>query len=306
MKDRSTVDQVWFSLLGLLMIFGCYQERNESIRLMNAGVKYSLEGRDESAISKFEQAGKVDPTNHRAYFNLGVVHQKKKRLAQAASAFEKAVAVKPERGEYLYQYAMSLQELGQCDKAIPVLRKSSEVQPAHAETWLRLGECQLRLEKFDAAQDTLIRAINSKPLLAKSYLNLGRLYSDFRQFKHAIQTYRTGIDVLSAARDSGYKARGLDDVILALHQDLGTVYGRIKKIDKAVEVLSRARKLRKDEPSTLFNLGMMLKDVEGQEAEAQKVLKRFISLSGSGQTPWRKRAAEEAYDKLKARAKKAP
>ena len=286
----------------ILVGFGCHQERNESIRLMNAGVRLAQQGNMGEALSKLSQAGKVDPTNHRAFFNQGIILQKRKRFDEAKIAFQEAVKGSPERGEYLYQLGMVLHEMKAFSQAIPVLKKSSEVRPNHGETWLRLGECQIATEAFDAAQDTLVRAIELKPLLPKTYLNLARLYTDFRQFPHAIQTYKTGIDVLEAAKAKGFKTKELDAVILALHQDLGGVYRRMNRTERAIEILTAAQKLRKNEPTTLFNLGMILKDVEGRESEAGDILKKYISMSGTAQTPWRKRAAEEAYDKIKARA----
>ncbi|MGB0645761.1 MAG: tetratricopeptide repeat protein [Bradymonadia bacterium] len=295
------------SLVVAVLVFtmaqsACHQERNESIRLMNAAVKLANEGRTEEAISRLSDAALVDPTNHRAPFNKGIILQKSKRFKEARKAFQAAVDGSPERAEYLYQLGMVLHEMGEFAAAIPVLKKSSQVRPNHGETWLRLGECQVATEDFDGAQDTLIKAIELKPLLSKSYLNLARLYSDFRQFPNAIQTYKTGIDVLKSAKDAGFKAAELDGVLLALHQDLGTVYRRLDRTEQAIEVLTEARALKKDEPATLFNLGMILKDIEGREDEAKTVLKRYVSLSGSRQSPWRKRAAEEAFDKLKARS----
>ena len=298
----------WSVVIGTLLLFGiglgCHQERNQSIRLMNAGVKLAQEGRSEEALSRFRDAAEADPTNHRAYFNEGIILQKNKRFAEAKDAFTNAVKGSPERGEYLYQLGMVLHEMKAYADAIPVLKKSSEVRPTHGETWLRLGECQLATEDFDGAQDTLIKSIELKPLLSKSYLNLGRLYADFRQFRHSIQTYKTGIDVLSSAQKEGFSAKELGGVLLALHQDLGAVYRRLDRTEQAIETLTAARKLKSDEPATLFNLGMILKDVQGRESEAKSILKRYISLSGRSQKPWRKRAAEEAYDKLKARGSK--
>lgn len=293
-----------FCVASTMVFLSCHQERNESIRLMNAAVKLANEGRQEEAISRLTQAATVDPTNHRAHFNKGIILQTSKRFDEAREAFKLAVDGAPDRAEYLYQLGMVLHEKGECSDAIPVLIKSSQVRPNHGETWLRLGECQMATEDFDGAQDTLIKAIEAKPLLSKSYLNLGRLYSDFRQFPNAIQTYKTGIEVLVAAKTAGFRAPELDSVVLALHQDLGTVYRRMGRVEQAIEVLTDARKLKRDEPATLFNLGMILKDVEGREEEAKTILKRFVSLSGSRQTPWRKRAAEEAFDKLKARTSK--
>jgi Flp pilus assembly protein TadD len=301
MMQRGRTSLVMAIFVIFLGTSGCHQERNESIRLMNAAVKLANEGRAEEAITRLAEAARVDPTNHRAHFNRGIILQKGKRFNEARDAFELAVKGSPDRAEYLYQLGMVLHEMGNYTDAIPVLVRSSVVRSNHGETWLRLGECQVATEDFDGAQDTLIKAIELKPLLSKSYLNLGRLYSDFRQFPNAIQTYKTGIDVLGAAKKAGFRAKELDGVLLALHQDLGTVYRRMDRTDQAIEVLTTARALKRDEPATLFNLGMILKDIMGREDEAKSVLKRYVSLSGSKQKPWRRRAAEEAYDKLKAR-----
>ena len=53
------------AVLVFTMMQSEYQERNESIRLMNAAVKLANEGRTEEAISRLSDAALVDPTNLR-------------------------------------------------------------------------------------------------------------------------------------------------------------------------------------------------------------------------------------------------
>ena len=60
-----------------LLCLGCYQERNESIRLMNQGLQQAKNNKSANAIKFLKQSAETDPTNHRAYFYEGMIRSQK-------------------------------------------------------------------------------------------------------------------------------------------------------------------------------------------------------------------------------------
>jgi len=67
------------TLFGLCVILlassvsGCHEERNQSIRLMNEGLKLVKRDRMGEAVKTFAEAAQVDPTNDRARYYQGMV-----------------------------------------------------------------------------------------------------------------------------------------------------------------------------------------------------------------------------------------
>src|SRR5262245_62901272 len=59
-----------------LLELGCSRNRQEAVNLANQGdleVKVNVEG----AINKYDQASRMDPTNHRIFFKLAMAYKKK-------------------------------------------------------------------------------------------------------------------------------------------------------------------------------------------------------------------------------------
>src|SRR4051794_7564664 len=77
-------------ILGVVLVAGCYQERNKSIELMNHGVEMGRQKLYDSAVRDLKQAINVDPTNAAAHFNLGVIFKDMKKWSDSAGEFGEA------------------------------------------------------------------------------------------------------------------------------------------------------------------------------------------------------------------------
>ena len=91
MVRRSAVAAV-MAAFTLAASAGCSRTDIDAVNLANEGdqsLKVDLDG----AISKYEQATKLDPNNHIIFYKLGIAYEKKEAWDKVASTMSAALAV---------------------------------------------------------------------------------------------------------------------------------------------------------------------------------------------------------------------
>jgi Flp pilus assembly protein TadD len=78
-----------------MLVSGCSRSHIEAINLANQGDQ-SVKVNVEQAISKYEQAVQLDPTNHRILWKLAAAYEKKEDWDKLASTTSRATLVAPE------------------------------------------------------------------------------------------------------------------------------------------------------------------------------------------------------------------
>ena len=98
--------------LSLFLLFGCYQARNESIRLMSEGLKVAKGGSISSGLKLLAKAAEVDPTNHRALYYQGMLSVKRLgEMERGAQFLEAAIKIKDTNYEYFYHLGFAYYRL---------------------------------------------------------------------------------------------------------------------------------------------------------------------------------------------------
>ena len=99
----------------------------------------------DSAISKYEQATQLDPTNHRILWKLATAYQKKEDWDKVAATCAKAESVAPTHADYyfLHGYALEQQAI-KGRRAGPKRRRRSRQRPSSIRTWRRLLRPRVR------------------------------------------------------------------------------------------------------------------------------------------------------------------
>src|SRR5262249_35699301 len=93
------------SLLGA----GCSLNRQEAAKLAIKGdqeVKLNLDG----AINDYEQATKLDPTNHKIFFKLAMAYRKKEDWDKMASTLARASQLAPKFANYWLERGWALEQ----------------------------------------------------------------------------------------------------------------------------------------------------------------------------------------------------
>src|SRR3954462_9063701 len=109
-------------LLGLVLAAGtlvssasmtaCSRNNIEAVNLANEGDKEKGSNPD-GAISKYEQATNLDPTNHKILGKLASAYQKKEQWDKVAATCAKAEKIAPKYANYFFLHGHALMEQAQ-------------------------------------------------------------------------------------------------------------------------------------------------------------------------------------------------
>jgi tetratricopeptide (TPR) repeat protein len=268
------------------MTTGCHQERNESIRLMNAGLAKFKREKPFQAMDLLGRAGEVDPTNHRAFYYQGLIQsQKLGNLPKAEEFLRKAIAVTDKNYEYHYHLGSVLLDNKDPRSAIGALKSAIALRGSHAESHLRLGMALEETGEIDKAQESYRESIRQNPRFPEAYNALGNLYLQYEHPSHAAHVFKNGIE------NNPSWARN--------YHDLGLVYQGQKRLEAAISNFEKSLGLDPANVGAAFNLGMAHAD-RGAKRDALRYLNAYLVNRGGTEDPLRVQAAQEMIHRLEA------
>ena len=265
---------------------GCNQARNDSIRMMNEGLKLFRNQKIHKAVEALAQAVKTDPTNDRAHYYEGMIrYQKLGDSERGEKLLRRAVELNGDDPDYHYHLGAVLAGLSRDREAIDQFDQAVALKADHAEAHLRRGRSLERLEKYDDAQAAYREAVKSDPRLPEAYNALGMLYFRFEKYAHAAQVLRNAVE-------------NVPDFAQNYH-DLGLVYQAQKRYDDAVVQFTRSMGLDPGQPAALFNLGMTYA-ANDNPVEALKALKQYLVQKSAAEDKVRSQTARDVVARIEA------
>lgn len=233
---------------------GCSRNNIEAVNLANEGDKEKATNID-GAISKYEQATNLDPTNHKILGKLANAYQKKEQWDKVASTCAKAEKIAPKFANYYFQHGMALARqavkgpTGWGDAKGP-LEEAIKLDPNIADAHFELAEVHLHLDDEAGALQSYTNAISKKPDQLAFYGPLADLYIRLNYIDQAEQ-------VLTQALSFGKEG---DKALFAVHSLLGDIYDRKHDLGKAVTEYEAAKKAcgqcnEAGQQIAFFNLG---------------------------------------------------
>jgi tetratricopeptide (TPR) repeat protein len=267
---------------------GCSRNNIEAVNLANEGDKAKSTDVD-SAISKYEQATNLDPTNHRILWKLALAYTKKEAWDKVATTCAKAEKLQPKNALYYFQHglAMARQAVkgpttwadakGPLEEAIKLdnnVGDGDHYGAAHFE----LAEVLLHMDDEKGALDEYTKAIQSKPDSLPFYGPLAELYLRLNHVAEAEQVLTTA---LSFAKEG-------DKALFAIHSLLGDIYDRKNDTAKAVGEYELAKKAcgqcnEAGQQIAFFNLGAAYASLKPpRKSEAMAQLQSFQKMICKG------------------------
>lgn len=267
---------------------GCSRNNIEAVNLANEGDKAKPTDID-SAISKYEQATNLDPTNHRILWKLGLAYTKKEDWSKVATTMAKAEKLQPKNALYFFQHGLAMARqavkgptswadakapLEEAIKLDPNVGDGDHYGAAHFE----LAEVLLHMDDEKGALDEYTKAIMSRPDTLSFYGPLAELYLRLNLVTEAEQVLTTG---LSFAKE-GEKA------LFAVHSLLGDIYDRKNDTGKAVSEYELAKKAcgpcnEAGQQIAFFNLGAAYASIKPpRKGEAMAQLQSFQKMICKG------------------------
>lgn len=234
--------------------FGCSRDHIEAINLANTADK-AVAVNVEGAIEKYEEATRLDPSNHRIIWKLAKAYQKKEDWNQMASVLARAAQVAPSFANYWYYRGYALTQKAQKDnpdaweEAKAPLAKCIETDPNYAECYHELGNAMLWTNNEQTALDNYSKAIEHDPTVSYFYPPYGELLVTFKLYDQAEQVLKEGTRIIPPGEKHNNNLYGMYVLLAEVYQARGDMGSMVQVLEKANEVGGEAH------PEIAFNLG---------------------------------------------------
>jgi len=252
------------------------------------------------AIAKYEQATKLDPTNHRIFYKLAKAYKKKEEWDKVASTLARATDIAPGYANYWFERGWALEQQAKkkaisYEEAKEPYKKCIDADPNRDECYDRLANAYLWTDDEQKALQNYTKAIEHRPSDLNYYCGLADLYIRLSYMKEAEQ-------VLKEAK--GMADPGNKD-LFGVHVLLAQVYQDRQQLKEMVTELEAAKAVGGDDhPEILFNLGSTYAKLDPpRKAEALQMLAGFAARACKGKDKGKYQDQCEQGQALEARLK---
>lgn len=206
-------------------LFAVAQEKKSADSLVNEGFELMKANQFDSAISRFQEAIKLDPKSSEAHRQLGATLSILKRIHEAQQYLEKAVELdpnspmaylnlgnnlmslrridealtayntgknlRPSDGRFDNALGLVMYSVGRFEEALPHYLKASERLPNSAGYAFNAGLTYVRLGRAADAIPLLEKAVRLDPDFRNAWFHLGHSYSATRRFRESVKAWAT-------------------------------------------------------------------------------------------------------------------
>ena len=187
----------------MLGLGACSRNNIEAVNLANEGDKAKATDID-TAISKYEQATNLDPTNHRILWKLALAYTKKEAWDKVATTCAKAEKLQPKNALYYFQHGLAMARQAvkgptSWADAKPPLEQAIQLDTNvgdgdhYGAAHFELAEVLLHMDDEKGALDEYTKAITSKPDTLPFDGPLAELYLRLNHVAEAEQVLTTGL-----------------------------------------------------------------------------------------------------------------
>jgi len=253
-----SVKRVTSLAVGLSVALGaasCSRDHIEAINMANVADK-SLKVNVEGAIEKYEEATRLDPSNHLILGKLANAYHKKEDWDKMASTLARAQQVAPDFASYAYKRGFALmQKAAQgnpdaYEEAKQPLQKCIETDPNYAECYHELGTANLWTDNEQAALDNWTKAIEHDPTVAYFYPPLAETLISLKMYDQAGAVLREGTRIIQPTDEhTKNNLYGMYVLLSMVSQAKGDTSAMVSALEKANEVAGDQN------PEIGFNLG---------------------------------------------------
>jgi tetratricopeptide (TPR) repeat protein len=231
----------------------CSRNSIEAVNLSNEADK-QRESNPEEAISKYEQAKNLDPSNYRILWKLARVYQKKENWEKVDETLAPACKLAPDHADFFWLKGYALEQMaikkgtGWADAKEP-LQQAAKLDPNYADPHFDLANVLYHLDDEHGALEEYTKAIEIKPNLLAAYGELADLYRRLGFADQAMQVVKEGV-TWDKGDKSGFNVHTLYGFLLEQKGDLS---GAITEYEKAKTACGKCNE--KGEQIAYFNLG---------------------------------------------------
>lgn len=122
------------------------------------------------AIGKFDQAGRLDPTQAKTFLYWGLTLNLQEKYDEAISKFQTAIQLDPENSKAYANWGGSLVRLGKYQEAITGLQKALNINPFNQIAYGVLVDSFYHTQQYKKAWEIVLKARKRRISIAKASL----------------------------------------------------------------------------------------------------------------------------------------
>ena len=277
-----------FAFLAILLCLGeplCAQMAEDASEIFRQASEAMQRGNLNVAGDGFAAAAKAAPAFAEAHFNLGLVREEQGRFDEASASFQKALALKPRmHGANLF-LGIAYFRLNQVDKALAAIQKETASFPKDAPAWMWFGVVRLAQDRPEEAANALDKAAKLAPDDMDVLYHRGRAHllvsknSYAKMFKAGPKSWRVHQVLAQANAEADRHTDAVAEYQAAiklaptqpgLHEELGSEYRKLGKVQEAEESFLRELEIAPHNVLAKYELGVLA--VEQGDGAKGKVL----------------------------------
>jgi tetratricopeptide (TPR) repeat protein len=226
---------------------GCSRNNIEAVNLANEGDQVKGVNLDE-AVSKYEQAAKLDPSNHRILWKLALAYHKKEAWSDDALACSQAEKVAPTFANYFFEQGYALEQQAvkgptAWSEAKGPFETAIKLDPNYADAYEELATVLYHMDDEQGALQNYAKAIEVRPDNLQYYGSLAYLLSDLGYQEQTEAVLREGLNFANEGDNAKVEnqqkvAKGL----FVIHSLLGGVYEMKGNISGAIPEYEAGKK----------------------------------------------------------------
>lgn len=219
----------------------------------------------ELALTEQEKALALQPVAPHIYNEIGIVYRRLKRNTDRLNAFQKAHSLSPRWSLALNNLAYTMMDLSRYPLAEKMYKDAIELDPNLPMTYFNLGYLYEQMQEFSKAVKMYELTIekDSEKEITEAYYNLGNILIESDSTIEIAEKYLKRYVELETDDIYGY-------------QLLGYLYMLVDKDDLAIQTISRAFEIDKEDEFVLESLGDLYfrkKDYERSKNYWERLIK---------------------------------
>ena len=275
------------AVLAVAASVGCSRNNIEAVNLANEGDQAKSANVD-GAISKYDQATKLDPDNPRIWWKLVLAYEKKEdwqKMATACTHAEEAAEKaegKKTHADYYFRQGYALEKLaeagGNWNDAKAPFQQAIALDPNYGEAYGELAWVLIHTDDEVGAMQNWTKAIQTQPDQTQYYVTLADEYRRLMFYDLVEQVMKEG---LSFAKED-------DKHLFNMHTLLGDAYETKGDFSRAVTEYEAAKKSCEsnkcnDHKEAYFYLGSAYAELNPpKKNEAVQQLQSFWKITCKG------------------------
>ena len=198
----------------------------------NLGVVYQKQKRYAEALTEYQKAQVLNPTNLNTKINIATLYQEQKKFDLAINNYDAILKIQPYNAKVLAYKAECMKALNRTDEAISLYKTALNIEPQNSQVKAELFELLKKTMPTEDVLDFLYKNVQNSPMNANSYYEFAYELHKANKIDDAIVYYLETIK--------------LDNSKIDAYVNLSQAYRQKKNYTDAYNIIQKAKTLAPD------------------------------------------------------------